>query len=98
LKRGGFDLNLTAVSVKLGASELSADEAMLYSKLRDDTGQQSLDSGYERKWTPRFARRGAGNAANGAYSSNPPRDGCRFLRHLMALPLLIMLILHRRCA
>ncbi|EXL40377.1 hypothetical protein FOCG_17143 [Fusarium oxysporum f. sp. radicis-lycopersici 26381] len=45
--------------------ELSADEAMLYSKLRDDVGQQSLDSGYERKWTPRFARRGAGNAANG---------------------------------
>ncbi|KAH7201205.1 hypothetical protein DER44DRAFT_841713 [Fusarium oxysporum] len=45
--------------------ELSADEAMLYSKLRDDIGQQSLDSGHERKWTPRFARRGAGNAANG---------------------------------
>ncbi|EGU72539.1 hypothetical protein FOXB_16952, partial [Fusarium oxysporum f. sp. conglutinans Fo5176] len=31
----------------------------------DDRGQQSLDSGHERKWTPRFARRGAGNAANG---------------------------------
>ncbi|RKK27311.1 hypothetical protein BFJ66_g16710 [Fusarium oxysporum f. sp. cepae] len=46
-------------------AELSADEAMLYSKLRDDIGQQSLDSGHERKWTPRFARRGAGNAANG---------------------------------
>ncbi|CVL00274.1 uncharacterized protein FMAN_09780 [Fusarium mangiferae] len=45
--------------------ELSADEAMLYSKLRDDIGQQSLDAGHERKWTPRFARRGAGNAANG---------------------------------
>ncbi|EXK24911.1 hypothetical protein FOMG_18401 [Fusarium oxysporum f. sp. melonis 26406] len=48
----------------LGA-ELSADEAMPYSKLRDDIGQQSLDSGYEGKWIPRFARRGAGNAANG---------------------------------
>ncbi|KAH7146947.1 hypothetical protein B0J13DRAFT_595275 [Dactylonectria estremocensis] len=43
---------------------LSEDEPMLYSKLRDDIGQQSLDSGHEKKWTPRFARRGAGNAAN----------------------------------
>ncbi|RYO79482.1 hypothetical protein DL762_008140 [Monosporascus cannonballus] len=47
-----------------GAS-LSEAEAMLYSKLRDDIGQQSLDSGHEKRWTPRFARRGAANAANG---------------------------------
>ncbi|KAH8661060.1 hypothetical protein BGZ61DRAFT_539941 [Ilyonectria robusta] len=38
---------------------------MLYSKLKDDIGQQSVDSGHERRWTPRLARRGAGNAANG---------------------------------
>ncbi|KAM5350164.1 hypothetical protein ACJ41O_006669 [Fusarium nematophilum] len=38
---------------------------MPYSKLRDDIGDQSLNSGHERRWTPRFARRGAGNAANG---------------------------------
>ncbi|KAM6516642.1 hypothetical protein FALCPG4_014820 [Fusarium falciforme] len=44
---------------------LSEDEAMLYSKLRDDIGDQSLNSGHERRWTPRFARRGASNAANG---------------------------------
>ncbi|GKU11529.1 unnamed protein product [Fusarium langsethiae] len=55
----------TPVFRRYRGTELSADEAMLYSKLRDDIGQQSLDSGHERKWTPRFARRGAGNAANG---------------------------------
>ncbi|KAI7758745.1 hypothetical protein LZL87_012251 [Fusarium oxysporum] len=47
-----------------GAS-LSEDEAMLYSKLRDDIGDQSLNSGYKRRLTPRFARKGASNAANG---------------------------------
>ncbi|PCD28577.1 hypothetical protein AU210_011136 [Fusarium oxysporum f. sp. radicis-cucumerinum] len=46
-------------------ANLSEDEAMLYSKLRDDIGDQSLNSGHERRWTPRFARRGASNAANG---------------------------------
>jgi hypothetical protein len=46
---------------------LSEYEAMLYSKLRDDIGAQSLDSGHEKPWTPRFARRGAGNAANGRF-------------------------------
>ncbi|KAI0526175.1 FluG domain-containing protein [Xylaria bambusicola] len=46
-------------------TSLSGAEAMLYSKLRDDIGQQSLDSGHEKRWTPRFARRGAANAANG---------------------------------
>ncbi|TVY63532.1 hypothetical protein Focb16_v014233 [Fusarium oxysporum f. sp. cubense] len=56
----------TPIFRRYRGAELSADEAMLYSKLRDDIGQQSLDSGHERKWTPRFARRGAGNAANGA--------------------------------
>ncbi|KAG4269065.1 hypothetical protein FPRO04_12297 [Fusarium proliferatum] len=55
----------TPIFRRYRGTELSADEAMLYSKLRDDVGQQSLDSGHERKWTPRFARRGAGNAANG---------------------------------
>jgi hypothetical protein len=62
---------LTPVFRRYRGAELSAGEAMLYSKLRDDIGQQSLDSGHERKWTPRFARRGAGNAANGAYSCIP---------------------------
>jgi hypothetical protein len=44
---------------------LSKDEAMRYYKLRDDMGRQSQDAGFEQKWTPRFARRGAANAANG---------------------------------
>jgi hypothetical protein len=44
---------------------LSSDEAMPYYKLKDDMGRQSLDAGFEKRWTPRFARRGAGNAANG---------------------------------
>ncbi|GKU10200.1 unnamed protein product [Fusarium langsethiae] len=60
----------TPIFRRYRGTELSADEAMLYSKLRDVIGQQSLDSGHERKWTPRFARRGAGNAANGAYLNN----------------------------
>ncbi|KAM5350871.1 hypothetical protein ACJZ2D_017160 [Fusarium nematophilum] len=46
---------------------LSKDEAMLYSKLRDDIAAQSLNSGHEKPWTPRFARRGASNAANGRF-------------------------------
>ncbi|KAK3943757.1 hypothetical protein QBC46DRAFT_21328 [Diplogelasinospora grovesii] len=46
-------------------ANLSEDEAMLYSRLRDDIGDQSINSGHERRWTPRFARRGASNAANG---------------------------------
>ncbi|RSL47928.1 hypothetical protein CEP54_013160 [Fusarium duplospermum] len=58
------EMLLTPVFRRYRGAELSS-EAMLYSKLRDDIGQQSLDSGYEKKWTPRFARRGAGNAANG---------------------------------
>ncbi|KAF5962953.1 hypothetical protein FBULB1_13691 [Fusarium bulbicola] len=60
----------TPIFRRYRGTELSTDKAMLYSKLRDDIGQQSLDSGHERKWTPRFARRGAGNAANGAYLYN----------------------------
>jgi hypothetical protein len=59
----------TPIFRRYRGTELSADEAMLYSKLRD-IGQQSLDSGHERKWTPRFARRGAGNAANGVSSNS----------------------------
>ncbi|KZL63688.1 FluG domain-containing protein [Colletotrichum tofieldiae] len=46
-------------------SNLSTDEAMTYAKLRDDMRRQSLDAGFEEAWTPRFARRGAANAANG---------------------------------
>ena len=45
-------------------SALSEDEAMRYKTLNDDMGRQSLDAGEEKRWTPRFARRGAGNAAN----------------------------------
>ena len=52
---------------KCNGGTLSEDEAMLYSKLRDDMGRQSLDAGFEKRWTPRFARRGAANAANGKY-------------------------------
>ncbi|KAH7309929.1 FluG domain-containing protein [Stachybotrys elegans] len=55
----------TPVFRRYRGTTLSGIEAMLYSKLRDDMGQQSLDSGHEKKWTPRFARRGASNAANG---------------------------------
>ena len=50
---------------RIRGNTLSADEAMLYSKLNYDIGRQSLDSGHEKAWTPRFARRGAANAANG---------------------------------
>ncbi|KAJ4854601.1 uncharacterized protein T069G_11580 [Trichoderma breve] len=46
-------------------SNLSPNEAMLYSTLYGEMGQQSLDLGYEKRLTPRSARRGAGNAANG---------------------------------
>ena len=38
---------------------------MLYSTLRDHMGKQSLEAGFEKKWTPKAGRRGAGNAANG---------------------------------
>ncbi|EXA31395.1 hypothetical protein FOVG_17296 [Fusarium oxysporum f. sp. pisi HDV247] len=55
----------TPVFRRYHGATLSEDEAMLYSKLRDDLGEQSLNSGYEKPWTPRFARRGASNAANG---------------------------------
>jgi hypothetical protein len=72
----------TPIFRRYRGTELSADEAMLYSKLRDDIGQQSLDSGHERKWTPRFARRGAGNAANGAYLYN----NCRLHAGFLATP------------
>ncbi|CAG9949488.1 unnamed protein product [Clonostachys rosea f. rosea IK726] len=55
----------TPIFRRYHGATLSHTDAMLYSKLRDDIGQQSLDSGHERRWTPRFARRGAANAANG---------------------------------
>ncbi|KAH8768366.1 FluG domain-containing protein [Diaporthe sp. PMI_573] len=44
---------------------VSEDAAMLYSTLRDHMGHQSLDAGFEKRWTPKCGRRGAGNAANG---------------------------------
>ncbi|KAL8405658.1 hypothetical protein RB596_004496 [Gaeumannomyces avenae] len=44
---------------------LSRTEAMLYAKLRDDLARQSLNAGFEVRWTPKFFRRGAANAANG---------------------------------
>jgi hypothetical protein len=50
---------------RIRGSTLSQNEAMLYSKLNHDMGRQSLESGHEKAWTPRFARRGAANAANG---------------------------------
>ncbi|KAK0367771.1 FluG domain-containing protein [Colletotrichum limetticola] len=55
----------TPVFRRIHGTQLAADEAMPYSKLRDDMGRQSLDAGFEKRWTPRFARRGAANAANG---------------------------------
>ncbi|PQK15629.1 hypothetical protein BB8028_0005g11410 [Beauveria bassiana] len=50
---------------RINGATLSENEAMLYSKLNYDMGRQSLESGHEKAWTPRFARRGAANAANG---------------------------------
>ncbi|KZZ97717.1 FluG domain-containing protein [Moelleriella libera RCEF 2490] len=35
---------------------LSEDEAMLYTKLLDDMRRQSLESGQEKTWTPKFSR------------------------------------------
>ncbi|KAL4404040.1 FluG domain-containing protein [Colletotrichum abscissum] len=63
---------------KFSGSALAVDEAMSYSKLRDDMGRQSLDAGFEKAWTPRFARRGAANAANGN-ASDAVRD--QMMRH-----------------
>ena len=57
---------------RINDATLSEDEAMLYSKLNYDMGRQSLESGYEKAWTPRFARRGAANAANGKPALTPP--------------------------
>ena len=50
---------------RINGAKLSENEAMLYSKLNYDMGRQSLESGHQKPWTPRFARRGAANAANG---------------------------------
>jgi len=41
------------------------DQAMSSLTLRDIMKNQSLGVGFEAHWTPRFFRRGAGNAANG---------------------------------
>ncbi|EEY22890.1 conserved hypothetical protein [Verticillium alfalfae VaMs.102] len=45
--------------------DLSKTEDMLHSKFRDDLGRQSLDAGFEQRWTAKIFRRGASDAANG---------------------------------
>ncbi len=45
--------------------DLSKDEALQYSKLRQDMAQQSLDAGQEQAMEPKDFRRGAANEANG---------------------------------
>lgn len=50
---------------RIRGGELSANEPMAYSKLNYDMIRQSLDSGHEKAFTPKFARRGAANTANG---------------------------------
>lgn len=55
---------------------LSDDKAMPYSKLNYDMGRQSLDAGFEKAWTPRFARRGAANAADGEFLVSSYDSGC----------------------
>ncbi|OAQ58141.2 FluG domain-containing protein [Pochonia chlamydosporia 170] len=50
---------------RIRGCDLSTYEPMPYAKLSYDMARQSLDSGHEKAWTPRFARRGAANAANG---------------------------------
>ncbi|ORY68698.1 FluG domain-containing protein [Pseudomassariella vexata] len=57
---------------------VSRDVAMSYDKLRHDMGNQSLNAGFEKRWTLRFARRGAANAANGN-APDPVRD--QMMRH-----------------
>ncbi|KAI0467045.1 FluG domain-containing protein [Xylaria cf. heliscus] len=52
---------------------MSRDKATSYFKLRDDMGHQSLDTGFGKKWTPRFAGRGTANAGNGN-APDPIRD------------------------
>ncbi|KAM0742721.1 hypothetical protein ACQRIT_002898 [Beauveria bassiana] len=63
---------------RISGATLSEDEAMLYSKLNYDMGRQSLESGHEKAWTPRSARRGASNAANGD-TTDSVRD--QMMRH-----------------
>ncbi|KAK1973409.1 FluG domain-containing protein [Colletotrichum cereale] len=57
---------------------LAVDKPMTYAKLHDDMARQSLDAGFEKAWTPKFARRGAANAANGN-ASDAVRD--QMMRH-----------------
>ncbi|OAQ59732.1 FluG domain-containing protein [Pochonia chlamydosporia 170] len=59
------DMLKVPVFRRIRGGELSANEPMPYSKLNYDMGRQSLDSGHEKAFTPKFARRGAANAANG---------------------------------
>ncbi|CAJ2512698.1 Uu.00g008170.m01.CDS01 [Anthostomella pinea] len=54
-----------AVFRRIKGAELSDGEAMTYAKLRDDMGEQSLNAGFEERWTPKFCKRGAGNTVNG---------------------------------
>ena len=59
---------------RVEGGKVSPDEPMLYSKLNYDMGRQSLDSGHEKAWTPRFARRGAANAADGTIACPSPAE------------------------
>lgn len=50
---------------RFNGPDISEDEALQYSKLRDDMGRQSLDAGEEKPMQPKDWRRGAANEANG---------------------------------
>ncbi|KAJ4307539.1 hypothetical protein N0V84_012657 [Fusarium piperis] len=63
---------------KCSRAILSNHEAMSYAELRDDMRRQSLEAGFKKHWTRRFAPRGAANAANGN-APNEVRD--QMLRH-----------------
>ncbi|KAK3938085.1 hypothetical protein QBC46DRAFT_460441 [Diplogelasinospora grovesii] len=63
---------------RFNGPEVSADEALPYSKLRDDIGRQSLDAGQEKPMQPKDFRRGAANEANGK-APNAVRD--QMMRH-----------------
>ncbi|CAJ2509961.1 Uu.00g058610.m01.CDS01 [Anthostomella pinea] len=54
---------------------------MAYAKLRDDMGEQSLNAGFEERWTPKFWRRGAGNAVNDHLGDVPDSIRDQMMRH-----------------
>ncbi|KAK4249237.1 hypothetical protein C7999DRAFT_39654 [Corynascus novoguineensis] len=63
---------------RFNGSEMSMEEAMLYSRLRDDMARQSLDAGQEKPTQPKGFRRGAANEADGN-APDAVRD--QMLRH-----------------